>query len=52
MGETDRQTRVIARPKLATLDNKEAHIKQGEKIPYETTSQAGTQVQFIDAVFH
>ena len=50
MGETDAQTRVIARPKLATLDNREAHIKQGEKIPYETTSQAGTQVQFIDAV--
>ncbi len=50
MGETDSLTRVIARPKLATLDNKEAVIKQGEKIPYETTSQAGTQVQFIDAV--
>jgi type IV pilus assembly protein PilQ len=50
LGETDGQTRVIARPKLATLDNKEAHVKQGEKIPYETTSQAGTQVQFIDAV--
>jgi type IV pilus assembly protein PilQ len=50
MGETDATTRVIARPKLATLDNKEANIKQGEKIPYETTSQAGTQVQFIDAV--
>jgi len=50
LGETDGQTRVIARPKLATLDNKDAYIKQGEKIPYETTSQAGTQVQFIDAV--
>ena len=50
LGETDGITKVIARPKLATLDNKEAHIKQGEKIPYETTSQAGTQVQFIDAV--
>jgi type IV pilus assembly protein PilQ len=50
MGETDSLTRVIARPKLATLDNKDAYIKQGEKIPYETTSQAGTQVQFIDAV--
>jgi type IV pilus assembly protein PilQ len=50
LGETDGSTRVIARPKLATLDNQEAHIKQGEKIPYETTSQAGTQVQFIDAV--
>jgi type IV pilus assembly protein PilQ len=50
LGETDGQTKVIARPKLATLDNKAAIIKQGEKIPYETTSQAGTQVQFIDAV--
>jgi type IV pilus assembly protein PilQ len=50
LGETDGSTRVIARPKLATLDNQEAHVKQGEKIPYETTSQAGTQVQFIDAV--
>ncbi len=50
LGETDGSTRVVARPKLATLDNKEAHVKQGEKIPYETTSQAGTQVQFIDAV--
>jgi type IV pilus secretin PilQ/predicted competence protein len=50
LGETDSQVKVIARPKLATLDNYEALIKQGEKIPYETTSQAGTQVQFIDAV--
>ena len=50
MGETDSQVRMIARPKLATLDYKEAIIKQGEKIPYETTSAAGTQVQFIDAV--
>ncbi len=50
LGETDGQTKVIARPKLATLDNTKAYIKQGELIPYETTSQAGTQVQFIDAV--
>jgi type IV pilus assembly protein PilQ len=50
LGETEGSTRVIARPKLSTLDNIKAHIQQGEKIPYETTSQAGTQVQFIDAV--
>lgn len=50
LGETENQTKVIARPKLATLDNVKAIIKQGEQIPYETTSQAGTQVQFIDAV--
>jgi len=50
LGESEGQTKVIARPKLATLTNREAVIKQGEKIPYETTSQAGTQVQFIDAV--
>jgi type IV pilus assembly protein PilQ len=50
LGESEAQTKVIARPKLATLNNTKAHIKQGELIPYETTSQAGTQVQFIDAV--
>jgi type IV pilus assembly protein PilQ len=50
MGETDSVVRVISRPKLATLDYKQAIIKQGQKIPYETTSAAGTQVQFIDAV--
>ena len=50
LGETEGQTKVIARPRLATLDNTKAHIKQGELIPYETVSQAGTQVQFIDAV--
>ncbi|MBU1205804.1 MAG: type IV pilus secretin PilQ [Proteobacteria bacterium] len=50
LGETEGQTKVIARPKLATLTNTPAHIKQGELIPYETTSQAGTSVQFIDAV--
>jgi type IV pilus assembly protein PilQ len=50
LAESESNIRVIARPKLSTLDNVTAHIKQGEKIPYETTSQAGTQVQFIDAV--
>ncbi|MFH1756708.1 MAG: type IV pilus secretin PilQ [Pseudomonadota bacterium] len=50
LGETEGQTKVIARPKLATLTNKEALIKQGERIPYETTSQAGTQIQWEDAV--
>lgn len=50
LGETDGQTKVIARPKLATLTNREALIKQGERIPYETTSQAGTQIQWEDAV--
>lgn len=50
LGETNGMTKVIARPKLATLDNIKAHIKQGERIPYETTSQAGTQVQWEDVV--
>jgi type IV pilus assembly protein PilQ len=50
LGETDSEVKVIARPKVSTLDYKEATIKQGSKIPYETTSAAGTQVQFIDAV--
>jgi type IV pilus assembly protein PilQ len=50
LGEYNKQSRVISRPKLATLSNIKAYIKQGEEIPYATTSAAGTQVQFKDAV--
>jgi type IV pilus assembly protein PilQ len=50
LGEYNKQSRTISRPKLATLSNIKAYIKQGEEIPYATTSAAGTQVQFKDAV--
>ncbi len=41
--------KVISSPRVVTLDNREAEIKQGISIPFETVSQAGTQTQFIDA---
>ncbi len=47
--ENEGRGRVISSPKIVTLDNKEAVIQQGTSIPFETTSAAGTQTQFIDA---
>jgi len=41
--------KVISSPRVVTLDNREAEIKQGISIPFETVSQAGTQTQFVDA---
>lgn len=41
--------KVISSPKVVTIDNKEASISQGTRIPYETVSAAGTAVQFIEA---
>lgn len=48
-GESQGQLKTISRPRITTLDNKEATIEQGESIPYETTSAAGTSTVFIDA---
>jgi len=48
-GETKGLTKVLSAPKIATLDNKEATIQQGEAIPYKTLSQSGTKTEFIDA---
>lgn len=41
--------KIVSSPKVVTLDNREATIKQGARIPYMTTSAAGTQVQFVQA---
>lgn len=48
-GETKGLTKVLSAPKIATLDNREAVIQQGESIPYKTVSQEGTKTEFIDA---
>ena len=48
-GETKGLTKVLSAPKIATLDNREATIQQGESIPYKTVSQGGTKTEFIDA---
>lgn len=47
--EATGEGRIISSPRVTTLDNKQAVIKQGISIPYETVSQQGTQTQFIDA---
>ncbi|MBI2399816.1 MAG: type IV pilus secretin PilQ [Deltaproteobacteria bacterium] len=48
-GESQGQLKTISRPRITTLDNKEAKIEQGESIPFETTSAAGTSTTFVDA---
>ena len=47
--EKEGSARILSSPKVTTLDNKEAKIKSGRKIPFETVSAEGTQIEFIDA---
>jgi type IV pilus assembly protein PilQ len=51
-GEVLGETKIISSPRVVTIDNKEAIIQQGDSIPYETTSNNGTQTQFIDATLN
>ncbi len=51
-GEALGETKIISSPRIVTIDNKEAVIQQGDSIPYETTSDKGTQTQFIDATLN
>ena len=48
-GEQAGLLKTISRPRITTLDNKEAKIEQGESIPFETASDSGTATTFIDA---
>jgi len=48
--ESTGKAKVVSNPKITTSDNEEAKIMQGEKIPYQTVSQDGTQTQFMDAL--
>jgi type IV pilus assembly protein PilQ len=42
--------RILSSPKVTTLDNKEAKIKSGRSIPFQTSSaNEGTKIEFIDA---
>ncbi|WP_243439352.1 type IV pilus secretin PilQ [Fundidesulfovibrio soli] len=41
---------IVSEPSLTTLDNAMAFTENGEKIPYVSVSQNGTNVQFVDAV--
>jgi type IV pilus assembly protein PilQ len=42
--------RVISSPRITTLDNKEAKIEQGVSIPFQTTEEGDTNLEFIDAI--
>ncbi len=48
-GEQEGQLRTISRPRIVTMDNKEAKIEDGESVPFETTSASGTSTIFVDA---
>jgi type IV pilus assembly protein PilQ len=49
-GERLGLTKVIAAPKITTLDKREAKIEQGSAVPFQTTSLQGTQTTFVDAL--
>ncbi len=41
--------RTLSNPRIMTMDNEEAEVKQGTQIPYKSVSQEGTQTEFVDA---
>ena len=41
---------VISSPRVVTTNGKRAIIKAGDEVPYQTTSQNGTQTEFKEAV--
>lgn len=47
--ENSGDAKILASPKITTANHKEATIKSGRSIPYETVSSEGTQTQFVDA---
>ncbi len=51
-GEASGETKIISSPRIVTLDNREAVIQQGDSVPFETTSDKGTQTQFVDATLN
>jgi type IV pilus assembly protein PilQ len=49
-GEQENKVRTLSAPKVATLDNQEAEIKQGQQVPYTTIDSSGrTVVAYVDA---
>ncbi len=47
--ETEGWGEIVSAPRVTTLDNTPATIRQGAKVPYLSTSSGGTQVQFVTA---
>ena len=42
-------SKIISKPRIVTINKKEAKIQQGLSIPFVTTSAEGTKTEFIDA---
>ncbi len=47
--EQDNKGTVISSPRVATTNGKEAYIRQGVEIPYQTVSTSGTKTEFRTA---
>ena len=48
--EADGNVKIVSSPNIVTLDNKEASIEQGLRIPYlKATTEGNTSVDFIEA---
>jgi type IV pilus secretin PilQ/predicted competence protein len=47
--ERSGQGKTISNPRIATLDNTEAQIQSGVRIPFVTTSAEGTKTELVDA---
>ena len=48
--EVQGELKIISSPKILTLDNKEAYIKQGQSIPYTKDEEGTISTEFVDAV--
>lgn len=42
--------KIISTPRITTLNGEKAEISQGTQIPYSTTSDTGSNTEFVDAV--
>ena len=47
--ESTGEGKIVSNPKITTSDNEEARILQGKKIPYQTLSDDGVSIAFVDA---
>jgi type IV pilus assembly protein PilQ len=48
--ESQGGVRIISSPKVLTMDNKPAIIKQGRSLPYQTSEEGTVNVTFVEAV--
>jgi len=46
--ESENQGKIISSPKILTLDNKKAIIKQGQRFPYQTVDDNEVNIEFED----